>query len=116
VDLWNLAKKNARFVALEQPMSVLGKAIGKRSQEIHPWQFGHKEQKTTWLWLVGFKNLKPTKNVYRQMMKLPKNKRERIAYMAKTETRGRDRALTFKGIAAAMADQWTADFLKGGAS
>jgi hypothetical protein len=38
-------------IALENPMNVLGAKIGKRPLAIQPYQFGHMEQKETWLWL-----------------------------------------------------------------
>jgi hypothetical protein len=36
------------------------KYIGKRSQTIHPYQFGHGETKETWLWVKGLPLLQPT--------------------------------------------------------
>ena len=45
--------------------------IVKYNQIIHPWQFGHMEQKATCLWLFGLFPLRETDNVYKEMMKLP---------------------------------------------
>lgn len=87
-------------------MNVLGVKIGKRTQVIQPYQFSHTEQKETWLWLHGLSPLKPTKNVYDQMMKLPKNQRERLHYLSPGPNRGKERSRTFRGIADAMAIQW----------
>jgi len=87
-------------------MNVLGSEIGKRSQSIQPYQFGHKEQKETWLWLHGLPPLRPTKNVYAPMMRLPKKKRERLYYLSPGSHRAKERSRTFEGIAEAMADQW----------
>lgn len=50
--------------------------------------------------------LKPTNNVYDEMMKLPKKERERIHYMSPSEKRGLERSRFFTGWANAMADQW----------
>jgi hypothetical protein len=88
-------------------MNVLGAKIGKRTQAIQPYQFGHTEQKETWFWLHGLPPLTATKNVYEQMMKLPKQKRERLHYLSPGPNRGKERSRTFKGIAKAMADQWS---------
>ena len=93
-------------VALENPMNVLGAKIGKRTPAIQPYQFGHMEQKETWLWLHGLRPLTPTKHVYKQMMKLPKKQREHLYYLSPGPDRGKERSRTFYGIAYAMAEQW----------
>ena len=87
-------------------MNVLGAEIGKRTQAIQPYQFGHMEQKETWLWLHGLPPLKPTKDVQAQMMKLPINKRERLYRLPPGPGRAKERSRTFIGIAKAMAKQW----------
>ena len=103
--LWNLAKKRFNHVALENPKSIIGRRIGPHTT-VHPWQYGHPEQKETWLWLHNLPELKPTKIVYEEMMKLPRKERERVFFASPSATRGHDRAITFQGIAEAMADQW----------
>ncbi len=75
-------------------------------QIIQPWQFGHMEQKSTCLWLKGLPPLKETNNVYNEMTKLPKRERERVHNMAPGPNRARDRAVTYQGVANAMATQW----------
>ena len=105
-NLVAFARERCPRVAVEQPKSTLCQRIGKRTQAIHPWQFGHMEQKETWLWLYGLPPLTPTTDVYAAMMLLPKKKRERIFYMSPGENRGTDRSRTFTGIASAMAAQW----------
>jgi hypothetical protein len=79
---------------------------GKYDQIIHPWQFGHMEQKPTCLWLKGLPKLTETNNVKEEMLKLPTNKRQRIHYMAPSATRQKERSVTYQGIADAMAEQW----------
>jgi len=107
IALFDLACSNASIgVCLENPVGVLPKGIMPGPLYIHPWQFGHLEQKKTGLWLYSLPPLKPTNNVYESMMKLPKNKRERLHYMPPGPNRKRDRSETFKGIAEAMAAQW----------
>lgn len=104
-NLWIEATAHCPRVALENPMSAFSRKL-KRSQEIHPWQFGHPEQKTTWLWLHNLPPLIPTNDVHAEMMLLPKVKRERVWSMAPGPNRKRDRSVTFQGIADAFAEQW----------
>jgi hypothetical protein len=75
-------------------------------QQIHPWMFGHMEQKPTCLWLKNVPPLKETNNVYDEMKKLPANVRQRIHYMPPSAHRAQDRAVTYSGIAKAMSEQW----------
>lgn len=93
-------------VYFENPKNVMGAFIGKRTQAIQPFQFGHPERKETWLWLHGLPALVETNNVYNEMMLLPKKERERLHYMSPSKDRGHLRSKTFPGIAAAMAAQW----------
>ena len=104
--IWNIAFYNCEKVAYENPKNVMGKYIGKRTQAIQPYEFGHPERKETWLWLKGLPQLVETNNVYDQMMALPKNVRERLHYMSPGKNRGHERSRTFQGIANAMAEQW----------
>ena len=97
---------NIPKIALENPVSIISTKIRKPDQIIHPYQFGHLEQKTTCLWLKNLPRLKETKNVKEEMMKLPKNKRERLHYLPPTKDRALLRSKTFQGIANAMAEQW----------
>ena len=110
-NLWNIAKQYALVgVALENPVGVLTHHLGK-PQYIQPWQFGHKEQKKTGLWLHNLPELVETDNVYAEMMELPKKERERLHYMSPSADRGKLRSKTFPGIARAIADQWSDDVL-----
>lgn len=77
-----------------------------KTQVIQPWMFGHMEQKATCLWLKDLKPLTPTNNVKEEMMKLPKNVRQRIHYLPKSKNRWKLRSITFQGIAEAMANTW----------
>ena len=78
----------------------------EKTQVIQPWMFGHTEQKATCLWLTGLSHLKPTNNVKEEMMKLPKNQRERLHYLPPSPDRWKLRSMTYQGIADAMAEQW----------
>lgn len=93
--LWNAPIPR---ICLENPMSIASR-IEKKSQTIHPWQFGHGEKKETWLWLKNLPQLRPTNIVA--------GREERIWKMPPGENRKRERSRTFQGIADAMANQWS---------
>jgi site-specific DNA-cytosine methylase len=67
-------------VAIENPIGILSRVIGKPTQIIQPWQHGHGETKATCLWLRSLPALTPS-NVVAGRRTLP-------------------------GIALAMATQW----------
>jgi hypothetical protein len=108
-ELWNAPIKQ---ICLENPKSILTTWMAKKSQTIHPWQFGHREMKETWLWLKNLPSLKPTNNVYDEMMKLSRKERERVHYASPGENRMKDRSRTYQGVADAMAAQWSEDLTK----
>ena len=107
-----LLNANIPRIAVENPImhKYAKERIGgiQQSQVVQPWMFGHMEQKATCLWLKGLPMLKPTNNVKDEMMKLPKNQRERLHYLPPGPDRWKERSKTFAGIAKAMADQWGA--------
>ena len=106
--LWQLAKQHATVgVAMENPVGVLPRmAKLKPTQYVQPYQFGHLEQKKTGLWLHNLPPLRPTLDVYAEMMELPKAVRERLHYLPPSPDRWKLRSLTYRGIADAMALQW----------
>lgn len=93
-------------IAIENPVGVMSTYYRKPDQIIHPWQFGHAETKKTCLWLKGLPLLKPTNDCFDEMMKLPKNQRERLHYLPPSAERAKIRSKTFPGVARAMATQW----------
>jgi len=95
-------------ICIENPVGIMSTVWRKPNQIIHPWQFGHMEQKSTCLWLQGLQNLVPTNNVKDEMMKLPRNVRERLHYLPPSADRWKLRSMTYQGIADAMANQWGA--------
>lgn len=100
IDLWEIAKKNARIgAALENPMSIIWNHI-QRAQYVQPFQFGHGETKKTGLALDRLKPLIPTNEV--------EGREQRVWKMAPGPNRKRDRSETYQGIADAMAAQWGA--------
>lgn len=107
VDLWEAMKAVSPRVCMENPVGVLRRLGGMHApQFVQPYQFGHMEQKKTGLFLHGLPDLKETNNVYDEMMKLPKNQRERLHYLPPSPDRWKLRSTTYQGIADAMADQW----------
>ena len=102
---WNIP---CRKLAIENPIGQVNTYLPEmpRPQIIQPYQFGHMEQKSTCLWTRNLPTLIQTDNVYDEMMKLPKSKREKVHYMSPGPDRQRNRSRTYPGIAAAMAQQW----------
>lgn len=68
------------------------------SQIIHPYEYGHKEEKSTCLWLNGLPKLKPTLVVA--------NEGNKLWRLGPSTDRSNIRSVTFQGIADAMAEQW----------
>ena len=108
VTLWEAMKSASPCVCMENPVGVLRRLGGMPApQFVQPYWFGHMEQKKTGLFLHNLPELKPTNNVYDQMMQLPKNVRERLHYLPPSPDRWKIRSTTYKGLANAMASQWT---------
>lgn len=81
---WLESCKISGYVALEQPKTIMQRYIGKKSQSIQPWQFGHK--------------LKPTR--------IMKTKEPKIWKMSPSPLRATLRSKTYSGIAKAISKQW----------
>ena len=108
-----LAKCDIPRIDIENPVCIMSSVYRKPDQIIHPWQFGHMEQKTTCLWLKGLPLLNPTMDVKEEMMRLPRKERERIHFCSPGKERSNIRSKTFQGIADAMAMQWGGDVRQG---
>lgn len=78
--------------------------IGKYSQLIQPYHFGHNESKSTCLWLYGLPELKPTNIV--------EPEKQSCWRMPPSGERAKLRSKTYPGIARAMAEQWSEDLTK----
>jgi hypothetical protein len=115
-----LANCNIPKIAIENPIGIMSGKWRKPDQIIQPWQFGDKAQKSTCLWLKNLPKLDPTDIVekgefFEFTSKKGEKKRMPMWYYkalleAKTpEQRRTLRSKTFKGIAVAMATQWTKD-------
>lgn len=98
------------MICVENPISIISSRIRKPDQIIQPWQFGHDASKATCLWLKNLPKLRPTAMVAPRIV----DGRRRWANqtdsgqnrLGPSPTRAVDRARTYEGIAAAMADQW----------
>lgn len=101
-----LAKCDIPRIAIENPVCIMSSLWRKPDQVIQPYMFGHMEQKATCLWLKGLRPLTPTNNVKDEMMKLPRNQRERMHFLPPSKDRWKLRSETYQGIADAMAMQW----------
>lgn len=107
---WELCKRKSYAVAFENPVGVLSRLTSlPKAAYVQPYQFGHMEQKKTGLHLHNLPPLVETKNVYEQMILLPKNVRERLHYLPPSADRWKIRSKTYSGIAEAMALQWGSD-------
>lgn len=81
--------------------------VGKYSQIIQPWQFGHKEMKATALWVRGLPLLKPSR-VVGPPPKDPIERRKwaKVHLASPGPLRWKERSRTYTGIARAFAAQW----------
>lgn len=104
-------------IALENPVGCISTRIRKPDQIIQPYQFGHDASKKTCLWLKGLPCLTPTEWV------APKFANGRKTWgnqtpsgqnkLGPSENRWKLRSITYEGIAAAMAAQWSLDKAEG---
>jgi hypothetical protein len=105
-------------IAVENPIGIMSGIYRKPDQIIQPWHFGDKAQKSTCLWLKNLPKLTLTDIVekgefFEFVSKKGEKKRMPMWYYkalqeAKTpEQRRTLRSKTFKGIAEAMANQWS---------
>ena len=93
-------------ICIENPVGALStrSRMGKPTQYVQPYEFGHAEQKKTGFWLKGLPKLKGTK--YIDVSGLPDKERQRLHWLPPSKDRWKLRSKTYQGIADAMADQW----------
>lgn len=103
-----LQNANIPKICIENPIphKYARDIIGKYTQIIQPWMFGHPETKATCLWLKNLPPLVETNNVKTYMLTLPKKERNRIHYMPPSKDRWKLRSQTYQGIAECMAATW----------
>ena len=113
-----LMDANIERIAIENPIGAISSQIRKPDQIIQPYMFGDEARKSTCLWLKNLPLLEATDVVgqgesFEWVDKKGNKKRQPMWYYkalceAKTpEQRRTLRSKTFKGIAKAMANQWT---------
>lgn len=86
-------------IALENPVSIISSRIRRPNQVIQPWMFGHGETKATCLWLKNLPCLTPTDIVG--------GRTPRVHHMSPGPDRWKERSRTYRGVAQAMAEQWS---------
>lgn len=101
-ELW---KAPIEKICIENPVSVLStqSELGKATQYIQPWEYGHPETKKTGLWLKNLPPLKPTNILKERRTNLTPTGQNKLG---PSEDRWKLRSLTYQGIADAMAEQW----------
>lgn len=99
-------------IAIENPIGIMSTYYRKPDQIIQPWQFGHSATKATCLWLKNLPKLTPTNIVekgeqikFKSGRSMPKWYAD--AFKLPPKERAKIRSKTFKGIADAMAHQWS---------
>ncbi len=111
-----LAKSPCERIAIENPVGYLNKNWpyfpDGPTQVIHPWQFGHRANKPTCLWLKNLPKLTPTEIVdkgefYTKANGMRLSKWSHITSGRDKEKRAKIASRTFEGIANAMANQWS---------
>ena len=85
-------------IALENPVGAISTEVGRPSQTIQPWMFGHGETKRTCLWLKNLPLLVPTAVV--------DGRESRVHRESPGPDRWKRRSRMLQGMAVAMADQW----------
>lgn len=103
-------------VAIENPVGIMSKIWRKPDQIIQPYQFGENASKKTCLWLKGLPVLIETCRVVGRFVQTPSGLKERWENQcdnyghdktSPSPKRGNIRSKTYKGIAKAMAIQWS---------
>lgn len=104
-------------IAIENPTGILSRRFRKPDQIINPYEFGHPFKKRTCLWLKNLPLLKATNIVEPEyhytsnstrggLLKDGTRKKSSLPIFKAWDT-SKERSKTFKGIAEAMAQQWT---------
>jgi len=103
-----------QHIAIENPIGQLNSRWRYPDQTIQPWEYGHPFSKATCLWLKNLPPLMPTSILadHRPLIRSNVTATKRAGKPQRgVLSGGLVSAVTFPGIAAAMADQWGA-FLK----
>lgn len=94
-------------ICIENPIGHLPKYIGKYSQIIRMFEYGHADaHKPTCLWLKGLPLLIASNTVTPLPSRRYPNGKVLSQWRSKAWNSGKERSLTFQGVANAMAEQW----------
>lgn len=97
-------------IALENPVGLIGTRIRPADQYVQPYWFGDDASKKTGLWLKNLPLLEPTRMVPPRMVAgKPRWANQTDSgqnRLGPGETRSRERARTYPGLARAMAETW----------
>lgn len=97
-------------IALENPVGCINTRVRKPDQYIQPYEYGHDASKKTGLWLKNLPPLEPTQHVAPRLVDgKPRWSNQCDSgqnRLGPSPDRWRERARTYSGWAAAMADQW----------
>ena len=99
-----------KYVAVENPTPLKCVELPPHSQAIQPYQFGHPYSKRTLLWLKNLPPLEHTNVLTEWTTFLPSNtggKKRGQSYSRGVAKNATEASKTFKGIAEAMAQQWS---------
>lgn len=106
---FKLRDANIPKIALENPIGQINKRWRYPDQTIQPFQYGHPFSKATCLWLKNLPKLNPTKIIknYVPLIRSSVTKRKKLGIKQTGKYSGGSiTAITFSGIASAMAEQW----------
>ena len=112
LSIWNC---NCKHIAIENVIGWLNTNFRKPTQIIQPYYFDEPYRKATCLWLYNLPKLQPTKIVQptcKWVKHNLKTKNDLKGYESKGVYGSKNRSSTFKGIADAMAKQWSEYILK----
>jgi hypothetical protein len=107
-------------LCIENPVGIMSTRWRKPDQKVQPNRFGDDASKMTCLWLVNLAPLFPTRIVPGRLVEWPRGSgrmverwanqtdsgQNRLGPTTDPEDRRAARAVTYPGIAAAMAEQW----------
>ena len=109
-----LAESPIDKIAIENPIGIISSRFRKPDQVVQPFMFGDEARKTTCLWLKNLPKLEPTKMVgegeriyFKSGKSQPKWYSDAFVKSKSHEERRTMRSKTFRGMARAMAEQWT---------
>lgn len=111
-----LVNANIPRIAVENPIGRMSIKFRKPDQIVNPWMFGEAANKPTCLWLKNLPVLQPTEIVGKGEFYVKQNGERLSVWSHKTKggkdsERAKIASRTFRGLASAMADQWTYNYL-----